>query len=77
MQTAYLIIVKKGSAILKIINQIFLKTYQVLLYVLEMTETVNVKISNKDTRIYIIDRGLHIVPDGEIGEICSAGKGFA
>ena len=31
----------------------------------------------KDTRVYIVDQDLHIVSDGEIGEICIAGKGLA
>lgn len=31
----------------------------------------------KNTRVYIVDQDLHIVSDGEIGEICIAGKGLA
>lgn len=40
-------------------------------------DTVNIGKPIKDTRVYIVDQDLHIVPDGEIGEICIAGKGLA
>lgn len=40
-------------------------------------DTVDIGKPIKGTRIYIVDQDLHIVPDGEIGEICIAGKGLA
>lgn len=40
-------------------------------------DTVDIGKPIKDTRVYIVDHDLHIVPDGEIGEICIAGKGLA
>lgn len=40
-------------------------------------DTVDIGKPIKDTRIYIVNQDLHIVPDGEIGEICIAGKGLA
>ena len=40
-------------------------------------DTVDIGKPIKDTRVYIVDQELHIVPDGEIGEICISGKGLA
>lgn len=40
-------------------------------------DTVDIGKPIKDTRVYIVDHNLHIVPNGEIGEICIAGKGLA
>ena len=40
-------------------------------------DTVDIGKPIKDTRVYIVDKELHIVPDGEIGEICISGKGLA
>ena len=40
-------------------------------------DTVDIGKPIKETRVYVADQNLHILQNGEIGEICIAGKGLA
>ena len=47
------------------------------LAILTDKDTVDIGKPIKETRVYIVDQNLHVVSNGEIGEICIAGKGLA